>query len=146
MYAFGIAKRFLLSRYRKASANAVRSFASLRMTGSNAQDDKALGFRCRRIAVIERYIMAEDINISEEDGRVLRQRDENPLKPVHSNMVENLKEEIIQAYEAALEANDKDVIKRMEWEFSTIGVYKKELKEYVARRKAQRENITDAPV
>ena len=112
MYAFGIAKRFLLS-------------------------SKSRG---------EREIMTEDINISEEDGRVLRQRDENPLKPVHSNMVVNLKEEIIQAYEAALEANDKDVIKRMEWEFSTIGVYKKELKEYVARRKAQRENITDAPV
>ncbi len=82
----------------------------------------------------------------EEESQVLRQRDENPLKPVHSNMVENLKEEIIQAYEAALEANDKDVVKRMEWEFSTIGVYKKELKEYVAQRKAKRENTADAPI
>ena len=90
--------------------------------------------------------MAENTYILEEDDRVLRQRDENPLKPVHSNMVENLKEEIIQAYEAALEANDKDVIKRMEWEFSTIGVYKKELKEYVAKRKAQREYTADAPI
>ena len=93
--------------------------------------------------------MATDIlqmNDQEDESRVLRQRDENPLKPVHSNMVENLKEEIIQAYEAALEANDKDVVKRMEWEFSTIGVYKKELKEYVARRKAQREKTEDAPV
>ncbi len=144
--AFGNREAIPIKQILHSVCDAVRSFASLRMTGSNAQDDKALVFRCRRIAVIERYIMAEDINISEEDGRVLRQRDENPLKPVHSNMVENLKEEIIQAYEAALEANDKDVIKRMEWEFSTIGVYKKELKEYVARRKAQRENITDAPV
>ena len=56
------------------------------------------------------------------------------------------KEEIIQAYEAALEANDKDVVKRMEWEFSTIGVYKKELKDYVAKRKAGRETTPDAPV
>ena len=76
-----------------------------------------------------------------EDERVLRQRDENPLKPVHSNMVENVKEEIIQAYEAALEANDKDVIKRMEWEFSTIAIHKKELKDYVARRKAARTGV-----
>ena len=94
-------------------------------------------------------IMATDIlqkDGFEEESQVLRQKDENPLKPVHSNMVENIKEEIIQAYEAALEANDKDVIKRMEWEFTTIGVYKKELKEYVARRKAQRESTTDAPV
>ncbi len=90
--------------------------------------------------------MTEEYNFTEEDGRVLRQKDENPLKPVHSNMVENVKEEIIQAYEAALEANDKDVIKRMEWEFSTIGVYKKELKEYIAKRKGEREIIPDAPV
>ena len=92
------------------------------------------------------FIMTEEYSFTEEDGRVLRQKDENPLKPVHSNMVENVKEEIIQAYEAALEANDKDVIKRMEWEFSTIGVYKKELKEYIAKRKGEREIIPDAPI
>ncbi|MBR3306428.1 MAG: hypothetical protein IKI75_04120 [Lachnospiraceae bacterium] len=73
-----------------------------------------------------------------EESRVLRQRDENPLKPVHSNMVENVKEEIIQAYEAALADNNRDVIKRMEWELSTVGVHKKELREYVERRKAAR--------
>ncbi len=84
--------------------------------------------------------MAEEYeNYAEEDSRVLRQRDENPLKPVHSNMVENVKEEIIVAYEEALAANDKDVIKRMEWELSTVGVHKKELKEYVARRAAAKE-------
>lgn len=71
--------------------------------------------------------------------RVLQQRDDNPLKPVHSNMVENLKEEVIVAYETALAANDKDTIKRMEWEFGTLTIHKKELKEYVARRKAARE-------
>ena len=69
---------------------------------------------------------------------VLRQRDDNPLKPVHSNMVENLKEEVIAAYEQALAENDKDTIKRMEWEFSTLTIHKKELKEYVARRAAAR--------
>ncbi|MBR5420574.1 MAG: hypothetical protein IK115_05445 [Lachnospiraceae bacterium] len=77
-------------------------------------------------------------NMPEDEERLLRQRDENPLKPVHSNMVENLKEEIIKAYEDALEANDKDVVKRMEWEFSTISIHKKELRDYVARRKAAR--------
>ncbi|MCR4643093.1 MAG: hypothetical protein K5697_13855 [Lachnospiraceae bacterium] len=91
--------------------------------------------------------MADDkLNMSEDDGRVLRQRDENPLKPVHSNMVENVKEEIIVAYEEALAANDKDVIKRMEWELSTVGVHKKELKEYVARRAAARENKDNAGI
>lgn len=69
---------------------------------------------------------------------VLRQRDDNPLKPVHSNMVENLKEEVIAAYEQALKDNDKDTIKRMEWEFSTLTIHKKELKEYVAQRAAAR--------
>ena len=69
---------------------------------------------------------------------VLRQRDDNPLKPVHSNMVENLKEEVIAAYEQALADNDKDTIKRMEWEFSTLTIHKKELKEYVAARAAAR--------
>ncbi len=69
---------------------------------------------------------------------VLRQRDDNPLKPVHSNMVENLKEEVIAAYEQALKDNDKDTIKRMEWEFTTLTIHKKELKEYVARRAAAR--------
>ncbi len=94
-------------------------------------------------------IMATDIlqkDGFEEENRVLRQRDENPLKPVHSNMVENVREDIIQAYEAALEANDRDVTKRMEWEFSTIGIYKKELKDYVARRRASRERSSDASV
>lgn len=91
--------------------------------------------------------MTDDkLNMSEDDGRVLRQRDENPLKPVHSNMVENVKEEIIVAYEEALAANDKDVIKRMEWELSTVGVHKKELKEYVARRAAARENKDNAGI
>ncbi|MCR5251274.1 MAG: hypothetical protein K6E50_11760 [Lachnospiraceae bacterium] len=87
--------------------------------------------------------MELEFQTEEEESRVLRQRDENPLKPVHSNMVENVREEIIQAYEAALAANDKDVVKRMEWEFSTIGIHKKELKDYVARRKANREGGTD---
>ena len=54
-------------------------------------------------------------------------------------MVENLKEEVIVAYETALAANDKDTIKRMEWEFSTLTIHKKELKEFIARRKAARE-------
>ena len=91
--------------------------------------------------------MTDDkLNMSEDDGRVLRQRDENPLKPVHSNMVENVKEEIIVAYEEALAANDKDMIKRMEWELSTVGVHKKELKEYVARRAAARENKDNAGI
>ena len=89
--------------------------------------------------------MAADTKDNEWE-RVLRQRDDNPLKPVHSNMVENLKEEVIVAYETALAANDKDTIKRMEWEFSTIGIYKKELKDYVARRRASRERSSDASV
>ncbi len=88
----------------------------------------------------------EYLNTLEEDSRVLRQRDENPLKPVHSNMVENVKEEIIVAYEEALAANDKDVIKRMEWELSTVGVHKKELKEYVARRASAREMRNNAGI
>ena len=82
--------------------------------------------------------MAADTKDNEWE-RVLRQRDDNPLKPVHSNMVENLKEEVIVAYETALAANDKDTIKRMEWEFSTLTIHKKELKEFIARRKAARE-------
>ncbi|MBP5608581.1 MAG: hypothetical protein J6X66_10005 [Lachnospiraceae bacterium] len=119
----GIAKRFLLSR-------------RMLYERSDSVLSSRKGF----------FIMTEEYSFTEEDGRVLRQKDENPLKPVHSNMVENVKEEIIQAYEAALEANDKDVIKRMEWEFSTIGVYKKELKEYIAKRKGEREIIPDAPI
>ena len=88
----------------------------------------------------ERKEMAEDKAVADKEWeRVLRQRDDNPLKPVHSNMVENLKEEVIEAYEKALAENDKDTIKRMEWEFSTMTIHKKELKEYVARRKAERE-------
>ena len=82
--------------------------------------------------------MAADTKDNEWE-RVLRQRDDNPLKPVHSNMVENLKEEVIVAYETALAVNDKDTIKRMEWEFSTLTIHKKELKEFIARRKAARE-------
>ena len=82
--------------------------------------------------------MAADAKENEWE-RVLQQRDDNPLKPVHSNMVENLKEEVIVAYETALAANDKDTIKRMEWEFSTLTIHKKELKEFIARRKAARE-------
>ena len=72
------------------------------------------------------------------EERYLRQHDENPLKPVSGNMVENLKAEIIEAYEAALEADDKDTIKRMEWELSTLLIKKNELRAYVEKRKAER--------
>lgn len=72
------------------------------------------------------------------EERYLRQHDDNPLKPVSSNMVENLKIEIIEAYEAALEADDKDTIKRMEWELSTLLIKKNELKAFVEKRKAKR--------
>ena len=81
--------------------------------------------------------MAADAKENEWE-RVLRQRDDNPLKPVHSNMVENLKEEVIVAYETALAANDKDTIKRMEWELSTLLIKKNELRDYVEKRKAER--------
>ncbi len=72
------------------------------------------------------------------EERYLRQKDDNPLKPVSHNMVENLKSEIIEAYEAALEADDKDTVKRMEWELSTLLIKKGELKDYVEKRKAER--------
>ena len=72
------------------------------------------------------------------EERYLRQKDDNPLKPVSGNMVENLKAEIIEAYEAALEADDKDTIKRMEWELSTLLIKKNELRDYVEKRKAER--------
>ena len=72
------------------------------------------------------------------EERYLRQHDENPLKPVSGNMVENLKAEIIEAYEAALEADDKDTIKRMEWELSTLLIKKNELRAYVEKRKEER--------
>ncbi len=76
------------------------------------------------------------------EDSVLRQHDENPLKPVHRNMVENLKEEVVVAYETALATGDKDTIKRMEWEFSTLTIHKKELKEFLDRRAKERKGVS----
>ena len=73
----------------------------------------------------------------EFDQQVLREHDDNPLRPVKSNMVENIKLETIETYEKALALNDKDTVKRIEWELSTLTIHKKELREYIADRKAK---------
>ena len=68
----------------------------------------------------------------EFEQQVLREHDDNPLRPVKSNMVENIKLETIETYEKALALNDKDTVKRIEWELSTLTIHKKELREYSA--------------
>ena len=73
----------------------------------------------------------------EFEQQVLREHDDNPLRPVKSNMVENIKIETIEAYEKALALNDKDTVKRIEWELSTLTIHKKELRDYIADRKAR---------
>jgi hypothetical protein len=73
----------------------------------------------------------------EFEQKVLTEHDDNAKKPVKSNMVENLKLETIEKYEKALALGDKDTVRRIEWELGTLTIHKKELREFVDRRKAE---------
>ncbi len=75
--------------------------------------------------------------MEEFEQKVLTEHDDNAKKPVKSNMVENLKIETIEKYEKALALGDKDTVRRIEWELGTLTIHKKELREFVDRRKAE---------
>jgi hypothetical protein len=75
--------------------------------------------------------------MEEFEQKVLTEHDDNAKKPVKSNMVENLKIETIEKYEKALALGDKDTVRRIEWELATLTIHKKELREFVDRRKAE---------
>ena len=79
----------------------------------------------------------------EFEQKVLTEHDDNAKKPVKSNMVENLKLETIEKYEKALALGDKDTVRRIEWELGTLTIHKKELREFVDRRKA--EGLSEVP-